>query len=121
MKSEYQKLTPYITKDGSEVRELMHPDHHPVRNQSLAEATVPPGTTTQLHKHLLSEEIYHITAGTGQMTLGDETFDVGHGDTLLIPPGTPHAIENSGEHDLVMLCSCSPPYSHADTEIIEVD
>lgn len=121
MKSEYQKIAPYITKDGSEIRELMHPDHHPVRNQSLAEATVPPGATTQLHRHLLCEEIYHITAGIGRMTLGGKTFDVGRGDTVLIPPGTPHAIENRGEEDLVILCSCSPPYSHDDTEIIKAD
>jgi hypothetical protein len=33
-----------VTKDGSGIRELMHPDRHGNRNQSLAEALVPPGT-----------------------------------------------------------------------------
>lgn len=119
MKSEYQKITPYITRDGSEIRELMHPDHNPVRNQSLAEATVPPGTTTQLHKHLLSEEIYHITAGRGRMRLGQKIVEVGPGDTVAIPPGTPHAIENTGNDPLTILCCCSPPYSHEDTQLIK--
>jgi hypothetical protein len=37
-------ITPYVTRDGSEIRELLHPDRHAVRHQSLAEATVAPGT-----------------------------------------------------------------------------
>lgn len=119
MKSQYQKVLPYITKDGSEIRELMHPDQHPVTNQSLAEATVPAGTVTQHHRHLLSEEIYHITSGRGIMFLGSESFEVKPGDSVVIPPGTPHAIENNGDEPLTILCCCSPPYSHEDTELID--
>jgi hypothetical protein len=37
------EVTPYITKDGSEIRELLHPDQHAVRHQSLAEAVIPAG------------------------------------------------------------------------------
>jgi mannose-6-phosphate isomerase-like protein (cupin superfamily) len=121
VKSEYDYITPYITRDGSEIRELMHPKHHPVKYQSLAEATIPPGRTTRLHRHRQSEEIYHITAGKGRMFLAGKIVGVERGDTILIPPGTPHAIENRGENPLVILCACSPPYSHDDTEILEAD
>ena len=40
-------------------------------NQSLAEATVPPGGETVEHFHRTSEEIYYFTAGAGRMRLGD--------------------------------------------------
>lgn len=110
---------PYITLDGSEIRELMHPAHHGVRQQSLAEATVPPGGATQLHRHRRSEEIYHVTTGEGWMTLGGERFALRPGDTVCIPPGTPHRLENSGETALTVLCCCSPPYSHDDTEVLK--
>ena len=58
-KTEFEKFEPYITKDGSIIRELMHPSVHGNPNQSLAEATVPAGGKTLLHKHRITEEIYH--------------------------------------------------------------
>src|SRR6187551_3584367 len=95
-KSSYEDIVPYTTKDGSEIRELMHPAQHGNRLQSFAEATVQPGMRTALHQHRTTEELYHITRGQGRMTLGTEGFDVGPGDTVCIPPGTPHCIENTG-------------------------
>lgn len=119
MKTRYADIPAYLTKDGSEIRELLHPDRHGVRNQSLAEATVPAGTRTILHRHHRTEEIYHVTAGQGRMTLGGETFDVGPGDSILIAPGTSHCIEAIGDVPLRILCCCSPAYSHSDTELLE--
>ncbi|MCQ1536926.1 cupin domain-containing protein [Methanosarcina sp. KYL-1] len=119
LKTEYEKVEPYTTKDGSIIRELMHPSVHGNSNQSLAEATVPPGGVTILHKHAVAEEIYHITEGSGIMTLGNEEFEVRVGDTVCIPPGTPHRIRNTGEKELKILCCCAPGYAHEDTELME--
>ncbi len=117
--SAYDDAQPFTTKDGSEIRELMHPKHHGNRAQSLAEATVYSGQRTELHRHLVSEELYHVTAGQGTMILGDERFPISVGDTILIPPGTPHALHNTWPVPLRVLCCCSPAYSDADTEILE--
>jgi mannose-6-phosphate isomerase-like protein (cupin superfamily) len=118
MRTRYADIPAYITKDGSWIRELMHPSRHGNRQQSLAEATVEPGARTQLHRHALTEELYHVSAGNGIMTLGDSSFTVGAGDTVLIAPGTPHRIEATGTEPLRILCCCSPPYSHEDTELL---
>ncbi|MDR0775141.1 MAG: cupin domain-containing protein [Azonexus sp.] len=107
-----------ITKDGSEIRELLHPDRDALRHQSLAEAVVLPGVSTLLHRHQRSEEIYHITRGQGLMTLGESRFPVGVGDSVAILPGTPHCIENTGAEPLHILCCCAPPYAHDDTELL---
>jgi mannose-6-phosphate isomerase-like protein (cupin superfamily) len=114
----YTASVAFQTKDGSEIRELMHPALHDVRAQSLAEARIGPGETTALHRHRRSEELYHITAGTGQMTLGTDQFAIGPGDTVAIAPGTPHCVKNTGSQSLVILCCCSPPYAHEDTELL---
>jgi len=119
MRTRYAETSAYVTKDGSEIRELMHPSLHGNRRQSLAEATVQPGARTHLHRHALTEELYHVSAGSGIMTLGDSTFSVAVGDTVLIAPGTPHRIEATGTKPLRILCCCSPPYSHEDTELLE--
>ncbi len=118
MRTRYADVPAYLTKDGSTIRELMHPSQHGNRQQSLAEATVEPGARTELHRHALTEELYHVTAGEGIMTLGDTCFKVCIGDTVLIAPGTPHRIEAAGTEALRILCCCSPPYSHEDTELL---
>ncbi len=119
MPTRYEQLPVYTTKDGSQIRELMHPDQHGNQQQSLAEAIVAPGQRTTLHRHHKSEELYHITRGQGVMTLANETFTVQVGDTVCIPPGTPHCIENAGHDNLHILCCCAPPYSHDDTELLD--
>ena len=60
LKTAYASVTPFITKDGSQIRELMHPAQHGNHAQSFAEAIVAPGMKTLLHKHRVTEEIYHI-------------------------------------------------------------
>lgn len=117
-KTVYNEIQPYTTKDGALIRELMHPELHGNSNQSLAEATIAQGTATALHRHNLSEEIYHFTGGKGQMTLGDETFEVAMGDTVCVPPGILHRLENTGQEPLKLLCCCAPAYSHDDTELV---
>ncbi len=119
MKTSRDAIGPYITKDGTEIRELLHPAQHGAKNQSLAEALVPAGGTTLLHRHQVTEEIYHVTGGTGVMTLGAEKFPIGPGDSVLIPPGTPHCVANTGKTALVILCCCAPAYSHEDTVLLD--
>ncbi len=118
IKTEYHKITSYITKHGSDIRELMRPDIHGNANQSLAEATVPVGTELLPHRHIRTEELYHIVSGLGLMTLGSKQFDVKKGDTILIPPSTSHKIRNMGSVPLKILCCCSPAYSDEDTELL---
>ena len=128
MKTKYAEVEKFITRDRSIIRELMHPNmhgsaefdlNHRAKNQSLAEATVPVGTATILHQHMLTEEFYHITSGQGSMTLGEKLFEVTEGETICIPPGTPHCIKNTGSIDLKILCCCSPAYSHEDTQLLD--
>ena len=119
MKTRYSEVVPFVTRDGSLIRELMHPQQHGNRNQSLAEAIVAAGCETLLHRHHVAEELYYIVQGQGDMSLGDETFPVIVGDTVCIPPGVAHKIRNNGTEELKILCSCAPAYDHTDTELLE--
>jgi mannose-6-phosphate isomerase-like protein (cupin superfamily) len=119
IRSRYAEIAPYTTKDGSTIRELMHPDVHGNRRQSLAEATLPPGMTTMPHRHRWFEEIYYFLDGEGVMRLGEERLTVRAGDTVCIPKGVPHQLENTGPAPLRLLCCCAPAYAHEDTELIE--
>ena len=116
--SHYADIHAYTTKDKSEIRELMHPNTHDVRQQSLAEATIKPGKKTLAHRHLKAEELYYILQGNGEMHLNNESILVKTGDSICIKPNTNHCIKNIGDTDLKILCCCSPAYSHDDTVLV---
>lgn len=109
---------PFTARDGSEIRELARPPET-ARNQSLAEARLPPSSETVEHLHRDSEEIYCFLAGRGRMRLGGEVCEVSAGEAVVIPPGTRHKLWNPGPDALVLLCCCAPPYSDEDTVLTE--
>ena len=106
---------PFTTKDGSTIRELLGIPTAPVRNQSLAEATLQPGQATQRHHHRLAEEIYYITEGSGLMEVDGVERRVGPGDAILIPPGAWHTLHADSGTVVRLLCCCAPAYTHDDT------
>ena len=109
----------FTTKDGSEIRELLAHRNSGIRNQSLAEARIAPGGSTQEHFHPKAEEIYYIMAGEGEMRIEAERRTVRPGDAIAIPPGKRHKIWNRGKETLKFLCCCAPAYEHDDTVMTE--
>jgi mannose-6-phosphate isomerase-like protein (cupin superfamily) len=114
-----EEQPPFTTKDGSEIRELLSHRNGALKNQSLAEARLKPGQSTEEHFHAKTEEIYYITHGRGRMRIGTELRDVRAGDAIAIPPGARHKLWNTGEEPLRLLCCCAPAYEHRDTIITE--
>ena len=114
-----EQVPPFITKDGSEIRELLAHRNSLIRNQSLAEARLAPGGSTQEHYHLKSEEIYYITHGRGRMRIEEELREVGPGDAIAIAPGRKHKLWNTGSGTLRLLCCCAPAYEDGDTVLTE--
>jgi mannose-6-phosphate isomerase-like protein (cupin superfamily) len=102
------ELRAFTTKDGSEIREF-----HDTSAQSLAEASLGRGQSTQRHYHAASEEIYVVLEGEGELEIDGERRGVGVGDAALIPAGAWHEI--TATSPLRLLCCCAPPYSDDDT------
>lgn len=102
-------LNPIITRDGPEVRELLQPGTHTtagVARQSLAETRVAPGTGTLVHGRAEPGKIYHIVSRRGRMEAGEREFPASAGDSVCIVP-------------LGVLCACTAPCGHEDTELPE--
>jgi len=109
------EAVPFTTADGSTIRSLLDVSVAPVRNQSLAEATLDPGDATARHYHARSEELYYLLDGEAEMEVEGQTRTVRAGDAILIPAGSWHQIRATGETPLRFLCCCAPPYSDDDT------
>ena len=71
-----------------------------------------------LYRHHQSEEIYHITSGSGLMTVGSKQFEVYTGDTVCINPNAEHKVLNNGSEILKFIAVSSPAYQHTDTELV---
>ncbi len=118
-------LKPFVTKDKSIIREFFHPLHETSKEAlrnipfSIALATVKPGKRTLRHIHETSAEFYYITRGVGIIQLNSREKLLEENTLVYIPAMTVHAVTNTGKEDLLILCVCSPPYSHEDTKIVE--
>lgn len=100
---------PFVTKDGSRIREYFH-----TGLQSLAEASLGPGESTTRHYHARSEEIYLFVDGGGELEVDGALRQVGEGDAVLIPPRAWHQL-TAGASGARLLCCCVPPYADDDT------
>ena len=56
---------------------------------------IAPGDRIPLHTHPINEVIV-IQEGSPEVTLGDDTQQVGAGTVVFIPAGTPHGTRNAG-------------------------
>ena len=54
------------------------------------------GGRTPNHAHRTAHEMFYVLSGRGRASCGGKTYDMEKGDTLVLPPGTEHVVENTG-------------------------
>ncbi|MCJ7715163.1 MAG: cupin domain-containing protein [Anaerolineales bacterium] len=103
---------PLVTDSGEIIFELVglavSGEHNP--NHSLAQIVIPPGKSSSLHYHKISQETYFILEGEGKMFVDEEKFTLHEGQACLIEPRETHQISNIGVIDLVFLAVCVPAW-----------
>lgn len=68
--------------------------------QMLNLAKIPAGKGFGQHAHKDMYEIFVITSGQAEMRVGRESFLLGSGDSVLVPPGSPHSMRAMGPSDV---------------------
>ena len=74
----------------------------------LLEVSLAPGMAVPRHAHTREDEVYFVLAGGLEATVGEETFVLQPGDTLLAPRDIPHQLRNSGNSENHFLLMFSP-------------
>lgn len=105
------------TPHGSEIRPLMDRTTSLITQCSLAEELLPPGKSVSPHHHEVLEEVYYILEGSGLMTVGEETREVGAGDAIYIPQNNRHTLTNTGAEMMRILLVCGPAFYFEDHRI----
>ncbi|GAA1515981.1 cupin domain-containing protein [Nocardioides humi] len=61
------------------------------------------------HSHESAEQLFYIISGTGTARSGGVRHRLSPGITLYVPPRVDHAIENTGDEDLVFAIVTTEP------------
>ncbi len=65
--------------------------------------TVLPGRRLSLQRHRHRAEHWHLVRGRARVTRGEETLELSAGDSVDIPLGAVHRVENAGPGELVVV------------------
>jgi quercetin dioxygenase-like cupin family protein len=68
----------------------------------------PDGFVAAAHVHPKQEERFAVLSGTLGLEVGGEEAVAGPGETLTIPPGTPHRFWNAGDDEVRFRCEVRP-------------
>lgn len=97
---------------GGEFHIYVDPETHPHARASFAEFSLGPGGALPVHRHDRSEEIGYFLSGEGvvQFEVDGELreMSVGRGHVWYNPPGTWHAVRNTGDGPLSLVFATIP-------------
>lgn len=65
--------------------------------------TLIPGASIGYHVHENETELFYFMDGCGRVQDDDQFYDVNAGDSMATFSGHGHSVENTGDHDLVIL------------------
>ena len=66
------------------------------------------GGRTPPHRHDRAHEMFYVLSGRGRAHCGGKTYEMARGDTLVLPPGLDHVVENTGRRRLYCLTVMLP-------------
>lgn len=86
---------------GVGMKMLLSPDESP--NFAMRNFTIEAGGHMPMHTNSVEHEQY-VLAGRALVKIGNEEFEAGAGDVLLIPAGVAHSYETVGDETYSFLC-----------------
>ena len=75
-----------------------------------------PGEEIGAEVHPNIDQLFRFEAGSGQLVIDDNTYEVKDGDAVIVPAGANHNVINTGAGDLKLYTLYSPP-EHIDGTI----
>jgi len=109
---EVKKVVAALKAKGSPQAETFSHDHRPWGYfESLAvgerfqvkRIVVHPGATLSLQSHMHRAEHWIVVSGTARVTIGDEVRLVSENQSVYVPLGTKHRMENPGKVPMVLI------------------
>jgi mannose-6-phosphate isomerase-like protein (cupin superfamily) len=113
-----QDISAFEAGDKTRIKEVFHPDKHPVPlPYSLAHGELPVGACSLPHT-LGGDEVYIFLKGKGALSIDDQRLEVNSDTVVRVPAGSVQALENTGAEVLVFYCIVSPPWREEEETIL---
>src|SRR5438128_950842 len=103
----------YMRPEGITSYLLASPCTSSAEHLTTTLAVIEPGGQQRIHSHA-PEQVYFILEGSGLMTVGAETQEVGPGDCIFVPSDAPHGIWNQGQELLRYFSAAAPAFDTSD-------
>ena len=98
----YQAVSGVKAAPGVVMRVVAGP-HEGAPTFAMRVFEIEPGSGTPHHAHAWEHEMF-VVAGKGVLKSGNTETPVSDGDSIMVLPGEPHGILNSGEDLLTVIC-----------------
>lgn len=95
------EAAPQKAGKGVSMKMLLSPEESP--HFAMRNFTIDAGGYMPLHTNTVEHEQY-VLSGRARVRIGEDTFEAGAGDVLLIPSGVPHSYETLGDETYSFLC-----------------
>lgn len=102
----------YQMHDGSPLRVSHHFAGQTGMPVAIQTWVIEPGGFEGMHRHEAEgalQEFYQVIEGQARMRVGDHTYDLGPGDSVLADAGVDHDLRNIGDSELRVLTVWGPP------------
>ena len=77
--------------------------------------SIPPAGEIGMETHPDNDQVLYFVSGKGKAILNGEEAEIGAGDLVLVNAGTEHNFMNTGDEDLKIITTYSPPHHPAGT------
>jgi len=101
------------TKANEDFRHVLYTGAH----SQLVLMTLQPGEDIGMEVHDENDQFFRIEAGTGQIIIGETTYEVEDDFAAIVPAGTQHNVVNGSDTEAMKLYTIYMPPHHADGTI----
>jgi len=110
MKKGYKDNLKNLTENNQDFRRVLYT----AKNCQLVLMSLLPGQDIGLESHEDGDQFFHFESGTGRVIVDNTEYDVGAGDTVIVPMGAMHNIINTSDTENLKLYTLYTPPHHKD-------
>lgn len=106
MKRGYKDNIETLTKENTDFRRVLYT----AQGMQLVLMSLLPGEEIGLEVHNENDQFFRFEAGEGRVFIDGASYDVGDGDTVIVPRGSEHNVINMGTGDLKLYTIYAGPH-----------